>query len=142
MDRMKFIKMYGCVGIGTVDTTPTQIELLSDNLDIKLIPPCPMDMSRHYIMVRLRNLSDEWTELKIASILQDDIMNPFLQYFNLDCEYDPFKTSMIYKRALKPLDDDLFEVNGQVLFKSGSRQVPIFKTDGGKVEVYIQYYDE
>lgn len=131
------------VGMGTVDSTPSQIELLLDNPDKNLIPPCPMGTSRHYIMVRLRNLSNEWTELKIASIFQEDIVNPFMQqFFRLECGYDPFKDSVIYKRALKPLDDDLFEVHEQVLFKSGSGKVPIFKTDGGKVEVYIQYYDE
>jgi len=131
------------VGIGTVDSTPTMIELSDTNPEAtKCIPPCPMGMSRHYIMVRLRNLSDEWTELKIAA-LQDKYIGKinhgkFRQYIS----FNPFETSMIYKRALKPLDDDLFEVNAQVLFKSSSNEVPIFKTDGGKVEVYIQYYDE
>lgn len=135
------------VGMGTVDSTPSQIELLSDdpdNPDKKLIPPCQMGESRHYIMVRLRNLSNEWTELKIAAILEDVARCTIPNHstlIDLVC-HDPFEKSVIYKRALKPLDDDLFEVNEQVLFKSGSSKVPIFKTDGGKVEVYIQYYDE
>lgn len=146
------------VGIGTAGLVPVQIELSNDNpshADInnnKFLPPCSMGRRRHYTMVSLRNLSKQWTELKIASISVSELLtyNNLLVTMNMDeafsrfvtiMEYNPFEKSVIYKRALKPLDDDMFEINGQILFESGSQKVPIFKTDGGKVEVYIRFYD-